>query len=336
MKITLAEVEKLTKSELVGNPDYIISEVADLDSATAEQASFFSNPNYTNATYAKNLLASNAGVIFVKKGSALKEGRQYLLTDDPSLAFQKLLEYLRPEIKSGFNDISSASTIHKSVKLGKNIQIAPGVVIDRDSVIGDDVTISANVTIGAETSIGDSCRIYPNVTIREGVVIGSRVIIQPGAVIGSCGYGYHTDRSNGTHRKLKQLGNVVIKDDVEIGANTTIDRARLGSTVIGKGTKIDNLVQIAHGVKIGPNNLIVAQVGIAGSTQTGNCVIIGGQAGLNGHISIADFVQIASRTVVTKNIPKAGVYSGSPAVTLKEHQKRQIAIKRIAKKINLL
>ncbi|HXF29348.1 MAG TPA: UDP-3-O-(3-hydroxymyristoyl)glucosamine N-acyltransferase, partial [Chlamydiales bacterium] len=174
--------------------------------------------------------------------------------------------------------------------------------------------------IAPKVIIGENCTIHANVVIREGCHIGNRVVIQPGAIIGSCGFGFTTD-ANGVHTKLNQLGNVIVEDDVEIGANTTIDRSRFQSTRIGKGTKIDNLVQIGHGVKLGPYNLIIGQTGIAGSTETGSHVVLAGQVGVNGHIKLADGVMVAARSGVTKSLLKPGKYGGMPAIPLHEHNK---------------
>lgn len=174
--------------------------------------------------------------------------------------------------------------------------------------------------IGPEVCIGQNCHLHPKVVIEAGSQLGHRVVVQAGAVIGSDGFGYHTDKQ-GNHHSLKQLGIVVLDDDVEIGANTTIDRARFKSTYIGKGTKIDNLVQIAHQVCLGKNNLIVAQAGIAGSTQTGDQVVVGGQVGVAGHLVLASGVVLTARCAVSKSLDKADVYYGAPAQAEKEFKK---------------
>jgi UDP-3-O-[3-hydroxymyristoyl] glucosamine N-acyltransferase len=177
-------------------------------------------------------------------------------------------------------------------------------------------------------SVGSGCLFYPHVIIREKCTIGNRVILQPGAVIGSCGFGFTTD-ALGKHTKLDQLGTVIIEDDVEVGANTTIDRARFKSTIIAKGTKIDNLVQIGHNVHIGPDNIIVSQTGIAGSTKTGKNNVFGGQTGIVGHLEIADYVMIATRGGVSKSILKAGKYAGSPVMGLSEYNRQQVYLRKI-------
>ena len=191
----------------------------------------------------------------------------------------------------------------------------------------------ANAYIGPFTTIGQDCTIHPHVTIRERCQIGNRVILQPGAVIGSCGFGYSTDKM-GNHTKLEQMGIVAIEDDVEIGANTTIDRSRFKVTKIGCGTKIDNLVQIGHGVSIGKSNLIVAQVGFSGSSSTGNWVVVGGQSGFVGHVSIADGVMIAAKSGISKSITKKGQFGGNPAVPLEEHQRTAVYLRNIKRYID--
>ena len=218
--------------------------------------------------------------------------------------------------------------IHPTARIGKDVQIGPNSVIDQGAIIGDHTVISACVSIGAGVVVGTHCHIHSNVTVREKCAIGSRVILQPGAVIGSCGFGYTTD-AKGRHTKLEQLGTVIIEDDVEIGANTTIDRARFKATRIGRGTKIDNLVQIGHNVHIGQDNIIVSQTGIAGSAKTGKNVVFGGQAGVVGHLEIADYVMIATRGGVSKSILEPGKYAGSPVMGLSEYNRQQVQLRKI-------
>ncbi len=332
MSLTLSQVAELTDSELQGNPDYIITGVGSLESATSSDAAFFTNPAYTSGTYTAALKKSQAGVIFVRRGASHLDGRQVLIAENPRFAFQTLLEYFSPENITGFPGIHVTAIIHKTASIGNDVTIGPYVVIDKDSTVGDNTSIGAGTSVGIATTIGTDCIIHPNVTIRERCTIGNRVIIQPGAVIGSCGYGYITN-SNGKHIKLKHVGPVIIHDDVEIGANTAIDRARFTSTEIGSGSKIDNLVQIGHGARIGTDNLIVAQVGIAGSAETKSHVVIGGQSGVNGHITISDGVMIAARSGVTKSIKKAGK-CGHPPINLNNHLRNQVHILNIGKLVD--
>jgi UDP-3-O-[3-hydroxymyristoyl] glucosamine N-acyltransferase len=223
--------------------------------------------------------------------------------------------------------IHPTAIIHESAQIGPNVTIAPHVVIDRDVKIGAGSRIGPHVSIGYSVEIGADCQIHPHCTIRERCILHNRVILQPGAVIGSCGFGYAPD-AQGRHIKFEQLGIVILEDDVEIGANTTIDRARFKATIVRKGTKIDNLVQIAHNVEIGEHNIIAAQSGIAGSAKTGRYVMLGGQVGVLGHVELEDHVMIATRGGVSKSL-KAGKYRGSPAIPLAAYNRQEVYIRRL-------
>lgn len=321
----LAELAELTQATLVGNPDLIISGVDALENASPHEASFLAN-----ARYRETMERSNAGVICIGKEQPLIQGKNFLISDDPSRTFQIIVEtfLLTESGHSGFTGIHPTAVIHPSVKLGKDVHVAPYAVIDANCEIQDRTRIGPFVSIGAGVSIGSDCILYAHVVIRERCILGSRVILQPGAIIGACGFGFTTD-NKGQHQKLDQLGNVVIEDDVEIGANTTIDRARFKTTRVSRGTKIDNLVQIAHNVTIGPHNIIVSQTGIAGSTKTGKHVIFGGQAGIVGHLDITDNVMIATRGGVSKSITEPGKYAGSPVMPLADYNRQQVQLRKI-------
>ncbi len=330
---TLAELAKLTEARLVGNPEHRISNVSDLESASAEDASFFNKVPYGQVSrYEKALQQSEAGVIFVPPDTSLEEGRNYLLHENPSRAFQTVLEALKGKepFLTAFTGIHPSAVIHSLAKIGKDVSIGPCAVIDAHVTIGERTRIGANCSIGPQVAIGTDCLLHSHVTIREQCSVGNRVILQPGVVIGSCGFGFTTD-AKGNHQKLNQVGSVTIEDDVEIGANTTIDRSRFKTTRIGRGTKIDNLVQIGHGAIIGPHNLIVAQTGIAGSAETGRYVVMAGQCGINGHIKIADGVILSARTGASKSITKAGKYGGIPAMPLEEHNRLSVHLRNVAK-----
>lgn len=322
----LAQLAELTHSHLVGDPSHVIRNVADLETAGAEDASFLANLNYDKA-----MRASKAGVVFVGPGTDLIPGRNFLVTEHPSRAFQDVVELIFGEtvkILSGFSGIHPTSVIHPTASLGKNITIGPHAVIDKDAVIGNNATISAGAYIGYAAVIGEQTFIHPNAVVRERCKLGNRVIIQPGAVIGSCGFGYTTD-NNGQHTKLNQVGIVIIEDDVEIGANTTIDRSRFKATVIKKGSKIDNQVQIGHGAEIGEHNIIVAQCGIAGSSATGKYVVMGGQSALAGHLSVADGTMIAGKSGVSKTITKSGKYGGIPCMPIADYNRNSVLLRNI-------
>jgi len=324
---TLAELAEFTESKLMGDPNCSINDVADLESATSHDATFLANPRYE-----RMVQNSQAGVIFAHPTIKLIDGKNFLLNEDPSRAFQKVVDELigKNYPRSGFNAIHPTAVVHPSAKLGKDVQLGPYVVIDQDVEIGDQTTIGAGSSIGPGTLIGKQCLLYSNVTIREGCVLGDRVILQPGCVIGSCGFGYTTNKQ-GLHIKLNQVGNVILEDDVEIGANSTIDRSRFKSTIIRRGTKIDNLVQIGHGVVVGEDNIIVAQTGIAGSTKTGKHVILAGHVAIAGHIELADGVVISACSGVTKSMPKAGKYGGVPVQPLEEYNRKSVHLRNIDK-----
>jgi len=322
-KFTLAELAELTHSTLIGPSDYLISGVDSLDTACAEDASFLANPKYRSL-----LKETKAGVICIDKQTQPEENKHFLISDDPSRAFQIIIKSLLLSSTSGFTGIHPTAVIHHTAKIGKEVQIGPYAVIDQDVTIGDYTIIAGHVSIGPSVEIGSHCHFHPHVTIREKCIIGNRVVLQPGAVIGSCGFGYTTD-AKGKHAKLEQLGTVIIEDDVEIGANTTIDRARFKSTRIGCGTKIDNLVQIGHNVDVGHDNIIVSQTGIAGSVKTGKNVVFGGQAGVVGHLEIADYVMIATRGGVSKSITQPGKYAGGPVMNLSEYNRQQVHLRKI-------
>lgn len=328
---TLDELAKFTGSQLIGNPLDRVTNVADLETAGPEDVSFLANPNYEKA-----MLASKAGVVFVSPSIKTVPGRNFLVSEDPSRAFQKTVEAFLGEATyrlTAFSGIHPTAVIHEEAKLGQSVSVGPHAVIDKNAIIGDRTVICAGAYIGMDVTIGQDCYIHPHVTIRERCQIGSRVTIQPGAVIGSCGFGYTQD-NQGRHIKLNQVGIVILEDDVEIGANTTIDRSRFKATKISRGSKIDNLVQIGHGVIIGEHNIIIAQTGIAGSTKTGKYVIIAGQVAVAGHLSIADKAIISARSGISKSITEGGKYGGVPVMPMSEHNRNTVYLRNIETYIN--
>lgn len=325
-KYTLQELSTLIKAELIGDPNHIITGVESLESASSEDASFLANLRYK-----ESMIRSRAGVIFIPPSVERPAGKNYLICQNPSLAFQEAatLFLSSPYNKTGFTGIHETAVIHPSVVLGKNVLIGPYVSLDHGVRIDDHTQISSHVSVGAGVQIGSHCLIHPHVTIREQCILRNHVVIQPGAVIGSCGFGFSTN-AEGVHSKLDQLGIVEIEDHVEIGANTTIDRARFKKTLISKGTKIDNLVQIGHNVHLGPHNIIVAQTGISGSSKTGKHVVIGGQCGIVGHVEIADGIMLASKSGFSKSMTVKGAYSGAPALPIAEYNRQQVHLRKIA------
>jgi len=329
-KFSLAELAGLTESLLVGNPDHLISNVDGLDSAGEEDASFLANSRYL-----ETMKLSSAGVICIDRHTKLVEGKNYLISDDPSNVFQKISHFLlsTKRVSSAFSGVHERAVVHEGTLMESNVTIGPCSVVDQGVSIGKGSCIGPNCSIGPGVKIGEGCVIHAGVIIREGALIGNRVVLQPGCVIGSCGFGYLTDQ-NGHHQKLDQLGIVILEDDVEVGANTTIDRARFKATLIKRGTKIDNLVQLGHNVTLGEDNIIVAQTGIAGSSKTGRHVVVGGQCGITGHIELGDGVQLATRSGVSKSLKTPGPYRGSPAIPLAEYNKREVLLRNIKKFID--
>lgn len=323
--LTLEELSVLTKSKMVGDSTHAVTGVDSLESATTSDVSFLANLKYKEAMH-----TSRAGVICITPNLPLVEGKNYLISEDPSRTFQQIAEILYAATfhTTAFNGTHPTAVVHPSAKIGNNVNIGPYVVIDQDVHIDDDTILGPFVSIGPGVKIGKSCQFYAHVVVREGCHIGNRVILQPGAIIGSCGFGYTIDKE-GRYHKLEQLGTVIIKDDVEIGANTTIDRARFKQTTISQGTKIDNLVQIGHNVHLGENNIIVSQSGIAGSAKTGKNVALGGQAGIVGHLEITDNVMIATRGGVSKSINQSGKYAGGPVMPLADYNRTQVHLRKI-------
>ena len=322
---TIEQLAKMTSSEFVGNPTHVICGVDDIHSASLHDATFISNLKYKDALH-----STMAGVICVDKNFALVEGKNYLLCANPSETFQRIAEAIINEVAGAppFIGVHPTAVIDPSATIKDGVHIGPNVVVDKDAMIDSGTIVYPGVYIGQGVQIGKDCTLHANVVIRERCSIGNRVILQPGAVIGSCGYGYITDKS-GRHIKLEQIGSVILEDDVEIGANTTVDRARFKETRIRRGSKIDNLVQIGHNVEIGEDNLIVSQTGIAGSSKTGRHVMMGGQVGIVGHVELGDGVMIATRGGVSKSIKTAGAYGGSPVVPIAEYNKQQVLLRKI-------
>jgi UDP-3-O-[3-hydroxymyristoyl] glucosamine N-acyltransferase len=316
MTFTLQELATTSGGELIGDPSLQITGAASLVEATPGEISFFGNRKYIGL-----LRKTRASAVFVPTDFAESIGAAQIRVANPTKAFEQIVLKFAPKPITFAPGIHPSAVVDPSARLGERVSIQPHAVIEAGAKIGNDTTIGAGSYVGHETVIGSACLIYPLVTIRERSRIGSRVILHSGAVIGADGFGF--EMVDGRQQKVQQLGIVQIDDDVEIGANTTIDRARFGRTWIQQGVKIDNLVQIAHNVVIGKNSVIVAQTGISGSTRVGERVMMGGQVGIVGHIEIADGTMIAAQSGISKSIP-GGVWFGYPAVPLAE-AKQQIA-----------
>jgi UDP-3-O-[3-hydroxymyristoyl] glucosamine N-acyltransferase len=321
--VTLGEIVDFVGGQYGGDRGRLVSAVAPLADAGVEQLSFLSNHKY-----ATQLAQTKAGAILVPQNLEGKDER-WIRVDDPYFAFARIMTRwfaARPRPKA----VSPLASISPSARLGTNVAVGPFTTIGENVLVGNNVTIFQGVSIEAGSTLGDDSIIYPNVVIYDGTRIGRRCIIHAGVVIGSDGYGFAMHE--GKHHKIPQIGIVRIEDDVEIGAGTTIDRAALGETVIGEGTKIDNLVQIGHNVKIGKHCLLVSQVGIAGSTELGDHVFVAGQSGFSGHLKIGHRVQVAAKSAVLADVPDDTKVMGSPAMPFNEFARRHAALKRLAKK----
>ena len=337
MMFTLQDLAALSGGELIGDPMLKVTGAASLGEATQGEISFFANPKYVGL-----LRMTRASALFVPPDFAEPIPAAQIRVSNPTKAFEQVVLKFAPKPIAFAPGIHPSAVVDSSAQLGQRVSIQPLAIIEPGAKIGDDTIIGAGSYVGHETTIGSKCHIYPHVTIRERSRIGSRVIIHGGAVIGADGFGF--EMVDGRQQKIQQLGFVQIDDDVEIGANSTVDRARFGRTWIQQGVKIDNLVQIAHNVVIGKNSVIVAQTGISGSTRVGERVMMGGQVGIIGHIEIGNGAAIGAQSGISKSIP-GGVWFGSPAVPLAE-AKQQIAwihrlgklfarVKEIEKKLGL-
>lgn len=323
MRSSVREIAGLVDGELVGDGETAITGVCGIEDAEEGDITFIANPRYLPF-----IKTTNASCIIVSRELYITGATKPIIKSaNPSLAFVKVVDLFSPKKVKHPVGIDARAAIGKGVKLGKDAALGAYSVVEDDAAIGERSIIYPCSYIGRNTKIGADCVIYPNVTVREDVQVGDRVIIHSGTTIGADGFGFV--EVDGAHHKIPQLGVVVIEDDVEIGANVAIDRARFGKTVIGRGTKIDNLVQIAHNVQIGENSIIVAQVGISGSTKIGRHVILAGQAGLVGHISVGDNAVVAAQSGVSKSIPANTVVWGYPAKPIDKAKKVNAALQRL-------
>ena len=303
--------------------------MASLDVAGPTDVSFLGNEKYH-----AQFLTTLAAVVLVPRGVIHgPDGTALIAVNNPSLAFAIVVRHFATALRKFSPGIHPSAFVESTALLDPmKVRVQAGAVILAGVTIGDGCDIGANCVISDDVILGKDCQIMANVSIRERCVLGDRVVLQPGVVIGSDGYGY--EFSEGRHVKLDQVGIVEIGDDVEIGANSTIDRARFGKTLIGEGTKIDNLVQIGHNVVIGKHCLIVAQCGISGSALIGDYVTLAGQTGVAGHVTIGSKSLVAARSGVSKSIPGNDTYSGKPAIPMKEEMKILAHVRRLPKLVD--
>lgn len=314
IQLKAADIATAIGGQLEGDAQAEIQNAAGLDDAAEHDISFFHNAKYNDA-----LGKTRARVVIIPaktNGLALPQGKTWIRVANPLWAFAQVLRIIEQKTRRHPRGIHARAAIDPAATLGENVSVGANAVIEAGAAIGEGTIIYPGCYIGPGARVGEKCLLYPNVVLREDTNVGARVIIHAGAVLGADGYGFATQE--GRHHKIPQIGRVVIEDDVEIGANVTIDRATTGETRVGAGTKIDNLVHIAHNVQLGQDCLIVAQVGVSGSTKVGNRVTLAGQVGIIGHLKIGDGAIIAAQSGIMNDVKPGEVLFGSPARPRKE------------------
>jgi UDP-3-O-[3-hydroxymyristoyl] glucosamine N-acyltransferase len=326
MQFSAAQIAALIQGKLEGDPEVLVDNFGKIEEAQAGQLAFLANPKYEEFLY-----STKASIIIINENQVLKEKIKATLlrVPDAYLAFASLLSKYQEMMNQQLSGIQEPVYISKSASLGENVYVGAFSYIGNNVKLGENVKIYPQVYIGDDVSIGNQTVIYPGVKIYHRCVIGQQVTIHAGSVIGADGFGF-APQSDGSFKKIPQMGNVVIEDFVEVGSNATIDRATIGSTLIKSGAKLDNLIQIAHNVEIGSNTVIAAQSGVSGSTKLGNNVMVGGQVGIVGHIQIADGSRINAQSGVTKSLksPNSAV-TGSPAFEYTSALRAQAAARKL-------
>ncbi|HEX3819093.1 MAG TPA: UDP-3-O-(3-hydroxymyristoyl)glucosamine N-acyltransferase [Candidatus Sulfotelmatobacter sp.] len=331
MKRSLQQIADSVGARLIGVADVQVSGVASIESATAADVVFVDDAKHLEAA-----LGSQAGAIIAGNFAAsVTTLRPLLISDHPKLAFARTAKLLRDSPQSGHANVHAAAIVHRTATLAAGVRIEEATVIGEQARIGENSRIGAGSAIGYGVVVGSGCEIFPNVTIYPGTTLGDRIIVHAGAVLGSDGFGYVRDRKTGHYEKFPQAGRLVIEDDVEIGANTTIDRGALDETRIRRGTKIDNLVHIGHNCQIGEDVVIAAQTGLSGSIVIENGVVLGGQVGIGEHARIGEGVMLGGQGGVLPNKILRGkgvAFWGTPAQPLREYLKQLATLARLTKK----
>lgn len=324
--LTLSDLAKRIDGDIIrGEPDLVLSGMASLDQAGPTEAGFFGNEKYHS-----QFLETQAGAVIV--GRDVSDGpatTALIAVDNPTLAFSKVVSYFVESARGFAPGIHDRAIVDIDADIHAGAMVHAGAVVMAGAEVGKGSEIGPNVVVGGDAKVGEDCILMANSILRERCILGDRVTLQPGAVIGSDGFGY--ELKDGKHVKIDQVGIVEVHNDVEVGSNSTIDRARFGKTVIGEGTKIDNLVQIGHNCVIGKHCIIVSHVGISGSTVIGNYVTFAGQSGAAGHVKIGDNAVIAGRAGVTTDLEGGQAYSGFPAVPMIEDRKARAMARRLPK-----
>lgn len=316
----LEELARRIDGQVRGDAQRTIRGIATLDRAGPDELSFLTNPKYRESAS-----ATRAGAVLVGKGTELPD-RDLLEVDEPYLALARLLALFHP-VERKRPGVSERAHVGEGVSLGSEVRVEPFAVIGDRAVLEDRVCVGAGSVVGEDARVGEDTELKPRVVLYPGTQVGRRCLVHSGVVLGGDGYGFAT--SAGKHHKVPQLGRVVVQDDVEIGANTTVDRGTLEETVIGEGSKLDNLVMIAHGVKLGRDTLLAGQAGIAGSTRVGDGTIWAGQSGAAGHLEIAAGTIVAAKSAVLQSVPERAFVAGIPAVDHRRWKRSQAEVGRL-------
>ena len=325
MDFKATDIASFLNGKIVGDGDVKVSDVSKIEEGKEGSLAFLANPKYEHYIY-----ETKASIVLVNKSFTPRKeiSATIIKVDDAYAAFASLLELYNQARQSLKMGIEQPSFIDESAEVGEDVYVGAFSYVSKNAKIGKNVKIYPQVHIGDNVKIGDDCILFAGAKIYADTVIGNRCIIHSGAVIGSDGFGF-APTGDGTYKKIPQVGNAILEDDVEIGANSTVDCGTMGSTIIRKGTKIDNLVQIAHNCDIGENNVFAAQVGIAGSTKVGNNCQFGGQVGLGGHITVGDNVTLGAQSGVAQNIKSNQILLGSPAFDIKNAMKAYIMLRKL-------
>lgn len=331
MKFTAAQIAGILEGEVVGDPNAEVYKLSKIEEGTAGSLTFLANPKYLHFIYTTQATITIVNATFVPEQEITTT---LIKVEDAYQSFSKLLEYYN-QVKLMKSGIEQPSVISEGVVYGSDLYLGSFCYIGKNVTIGNNVKIYPNSFIGDNVSIGDNCVFFAGVRIYSETVIGSSCTIHSGTIIGSDGFGF-APQEDGTYKKVPQIGNVIIEDDVEIGSCTTVDRATLGSTIIRKGVKLDNHIQVAHNVEIGENTVIASQTGIAGSTKIGKNCMIGGQVGFAGHLIIGDHVKIQGQAGVTRNLSDGETVQGTPAFTYGDYAKSYVHFKNLPRIVSEL
>ena len=324
MKFTAEQIAGILEGEVVGNPNAEVSNLSKIEEGAEGSLTFLSNKKYNNYIYTTKATITIVNKTFIPEGEI---STTLIKVDDAYLSFSKLLEFYHHS-KSNKVGIEQHSVLSENVKYGNNFYLGSFAYIGTNVTLGDNVKIHPNCFIGDNVVIGNNVTIFAGAKVFSETEIGNNVSVHSGAVLGGDGFGF-APNPDGTYSKIPQIGNLIIEDDVNIGAGTTIDRATMGSTIIRKGVKLDNQIQVGHNVEIGENTVIAAQTGIAGSTKIGKNCMIGGQVGFAGHITVGDNVHIQGKTGVTKSVKDGEILQGNPAMSYKEYYKSYVHFKNL-------